>query len=292
MRPTRPPPGQQQSLPIRQQQMSSRGGLQQPTFTQRRGGATGFATAGPSRGGYGAQQQQSQYQAPQGEQQQHQSPPQQQRGGAFARPQAPRQQQNFAPQPRAQYGQRFEKQPQQQGPPLQQQQQPQPEYGDDDLGLSDTQFREISKVFGIFDLDKNGLLDQSEFILACASVDITYPKSEAHQLVVQYGIEVANPANTKIQLAPRFYINEDVFFNIVGPHIAARDPGEEAVRAFGHIDADDKGFITHDDLRIVAERVSTADSTIEEAEINAMMDSCDMDGDGIISRDEFLAYVF
>jgi Ca2+-binding EF-hand superfamily protein len=53
-----------------------------------------------------------------------------------------------------------------------------------------------------------------------------------------------------------------------------------------------KGFINHDDLRRVAERVSTIDQTIEDPELAAMLDAADMDGDGIITNEEFFDIAF
>jgi Ca2+-binding EF-hand superfamily protein len=78
----------------------------------------------------------------------------------------------------------------------------------------------------------------------------------------------------------------------VGPRVAARDPGEDAARAFSYIDVEGKGFINHDDLRRVAERVSTIDQMIEDPELAAMLDAADMDGDGIITNEEFFDIAF
>jgi Ca2+-binding EF-hand superfamily protein len=42
----------------------------------------------------------------------------------------------------------------------------------------------------------------------------------------------------------------------------------------------------------VAERVSTIDQTIEDPELAAMLDAADMDGDGIITNEEFFDIAF
>lgn len=67
--------------------------------------------------------------------------------------------------------------------------------------------------------------------------------------------------------------------------IAARDPREEILRAFELFDGDQKGGITVDDLRRVARELNEG---LQEEELNAMIEEFDLDGDGVISRDEFV----
>jgi len=65
-----------------------------------------------------------------------------------------------------------------------------------------------------------------------------------------------------------------------------RDPVEEIRRAYTMFDEDGKGGISIADLRRIAKDIG---ETLEEEEIRAMIDEFDMDGDGLINEQEFLA---
>ncbi len=67
--------------------------------------------------------------------------------------------------------------------------------------------------------------------------------------------------------------------------ILARDPREEILRAFELFDEGAKGKINLADLRRVARELGEG---LEEEELSAMIDEFDLDGDGAISREEFL----
>ncbi len=68
--------------------------------------------------------------------------------------------------------------------------------------------------------------------------------------------------------------------------ILARDPREEILRAFSLFDEGNKGTIRLDDLRRVARELGEG---LEEDELVAMIEEFDLDGDGGINRDEFIA---
>jgi len=67
--------------------------------------------------------------------------------------------------------------------------------------------------------------------------------------------------------------------------ILARDPRDEILRAFELFDDGNKGNITLADLRRVARELGEG---LQEEELMAMIDEFDMDGDGAISREEFV----
>jgi len=66
----------------------------------------------------------------------------------------------------------------------------------------------------------------------------------------------------------------------------AQDPREEILRAFDLFDKGKKGKIDFNDLKRVARELGEG---LEEEELMAMIEEFDLDGDGAINREEFLA---
>lgn len=75
------------------------------------------------------------------------------------------------------------------------------------------------------------------------------------------------------------------FVSIAASRILARDPRDEILRAFDLFDAEGKGNINLQDLRRVARELGEG---LQEEELVAMIEEFDLDGDGAISRDEFV----
>lgn len=73
--------------------------------------------------------------------------------------------------------------------------------------------------------------------------------------------------------------------SIAASRILARDPRDEILRAFELFDAEGKGNINLADLRRVARELGEG---LQEEELVAMIEEFDLDGDGAISRDEFV----
>lgn len=68
--------------------------------------------------------------------------------------------------------------------------------------------------------------------------------------------------------------------------IAARDPLEEIRRAFALFDADKTGKISFSNLKRVAQELG---ENLDDAELRAMIDEFDLDMDGEINEEEFIA---
>ena len=68
--------------------------------------------------------------------------------------------------------------------------------------------------------------------------------------------------------------------------ISLRDPREEVLRAFELFDENGKGKIDLQDLRRVARELGEG---LGDEELAAMIEEFDLDGDGAIDREEFLA---
>lgn len=121
------------------------------------------------------------------------------------------------------------------------------------------------------------------------------PKQEITQILSTHGTPanaLNNPSKGKqAQGAPAFsgpaklLLPLTSFQNLMASRIAARDPREEILRAFELFDADGKGGITVDDLRRVARELNEG---LQEEELVAMIEEFDLDGDGLIGREEFV----
>ena len=94
------------------------------------------------------------------------------------------------------------------------------------------------------------------------------PKSQSHQ---------TRPTRLLLSLAS--------FQAIMSQRILARDPRDEILRAFELFDEGGKGKVTLQDLRRVARELGEG---LEEEELVAMIEEFDLDGDGAISREEFV----
>lgn len=157
--------------------------------------------------------------------------------------------------------------------------------------------------FGLFDLDKDKRVDYHELKVAMKALGFDLPKAEILSILTTYGVPAAN-ANTNNAaqreqgghqhhhhqhnpIPPtRLQITLETFQSLMAARILARDPRDEILRAFALFDEGAKGTIRLEDLRRVARELGEG---LEEEELVAMIDEFDLDGDGGINRDEFVA---
>jgi centrin-3 len=113
------------------------------------------------------------------------------------------------------------------------------------------------------------------------------PKSEILSILQTHGSSSQPPSNHPNALhQPRLLIDFAHFQTVMTQKILARDPREEILRAFDLFDEGGKGKINLNDLRRVARELGEG---LEEEELMAMIEEFDLDGDGAINREEFLA---
>lgn len=127
------------------------------------------------------------------------------------------------------------------------------------------------------------------------------PKSELIAILTTYGVPSlsaaaaasstnSNPSQHQHQYQQypptKLQITLDTFQPLMAQRILARDPRDEILRAFALFDDGDKGVIRLEDVRRVARELGEG---LEEEELVAMIEEFDLDGDGGINRDEFIA---
>ncbi len=137
----------------------------------------------------------------------------------------------------------------------------------------------------MFDLDKDNRIDYHELKVAMKALGFDLPKSEVLSILQNYGVQ-SDPPNSKAPHQTRLLLPYAQFQTVMSQRILARDPREEILRAFELFDEGGKGKINLQDLKRVARELGEG---LEEDELAAMIDEFDLDGDGAINREEFLA---
>ncbi|GAB7340226.1 hypothetical protein MBLNU457_6691t1 [Dothideomycetes sp. NU457] len=162
--------------------------------------------------------------------------------------------------------------------------------------LTEEQREEINEAFGLFDLDKDNHIDYHELKVALKALGFDLPKAEILSLLQTHGIpassiqnpsKAAQPAGQKPTFSgpSRLLLSHMSFLTIAARMIANRDPRDEILRAFALFDTEGKGSINLADLRRVARELGEG---LQEEELVAMIEEFDMDGDGMISQEDFV----
>ncbi|KDN35893.1 putative CDC31-spindle pole body component, centrin [Tilletiaria anomala UBC 951] len=139
--------------------------------------------------------------------------------------------------------------------------------------LSDEQRQEIREAFELFDTDKDGAIDYHELKVAMRALGFDLKKAEV--------LKILRDSDKSGQGVMEW---ED-FNRIMSERIASRDPMEEVRRAFALFDDDGTGRISLRNLRRVAKELG---ESLDDEELQAMIDEFDLDQDGEINEQEFV----
>ncbi|AFR99086.1 EF-hand calcium-binding protein [Cryptococcus gattii Ru294] len=139
--------------------------------------------------------------------------------------------------------------------------------------LTEDQRGEIKEAFELFDVDKDGAIDYHELKVAMRALGFDVKKGEVMKLLKEHGGEDG-------------LMDFLAFERIMTEKILARNPEHELRRAFELFDDDRTGKISLKNLRRVARELG---ETLGEEELQAMIDEFDLDQDGEINLEEFLA---
>jgi len=165
--------------------------------------------------------------------------------------------------------------------------------------LSEEQREEIAEAFALFDLDKDKRIDYHELKVAMKALGFEVKKTEILEMLQIYGVASTSiqqqqtqgqhqhqqPVQQQPYTHPKLLLPQSSFTYLMAARILARDPQEEILRAFELFDEGGKGKISLDDLRRVARELGEG---LQEEELVAMIEEFDLDGDGMIDREEFL----
>lgn len=132
--------------------------------------------------------------------------------------------------------------------------------------------------------------------MACKALGFDLSKPELLSLLRSHGTLSNGSAPVANTPASQLFISKDAFTEIMTRKMLERDPDEEIARAFelfagvggrgGGAGQQGDVKIGIEDLRRVATELG---ETLEEQELRAMIEEFDVDNDGLISREEFMA---
>ena len=143
--------------------------------------------------------------------------------------------------------------------------------------LTEEQRQEILEAFELFDYDNNGLIDVHEMKVSMRALGFDAKREEVLQLMQDCAARDQN--NQPLMDLPGFT-------DIMTDKFAQRDPRQEMIKAFQLFDENNTGKISLRSLRRVARELG---ENMSDEELQAMIDEFDVDQDGEINLEEFLA---
>lgn len=132
------------------------------------------------------------------------------------------------------------------------------------------------EAFEMFDGNGDGYIDPSDLKLALSTLGYEFNQDEILRFVMEL-----DPQNTG-------KISYPEFSNLIREKMAEKDHYEDIQIAFQTLDVSKTGKITFSDLKKVAKDLG---ENITDHEIHEMINEADLDNDGEISFEEFMALV-
>uniref|UniRef100_A0A7S0LMA3 EF-hand domain-containing protein n=1 Tax=Coccolithus braarudii TaxID=221442 RepID=A0A7S0LMA3_9EUKA len=140
------------------------------------------------------------------------------------------------------------------------------------LELSETQRAEVRQAFDLFDTDGQGVIDANALKVVLRALGFEPRKEEVKKMIAS--VDHSNSGT----------IDFNEFLELLVTKMSERDTKEEASRAFRQFDLDQRGKISFDNLKQVARELGEA---MTDEEIGEMIQSADLDKDGMINEEEF-----
>ena len=132
--------------------------------------------------------------------------------------------------------------------------------------------KELQEAFNLFDADKSGTIDYRELKTAMRALGFASKKQEVLRIMQEYDKDESG----KIEF--------EEFKLIMLEKYQAQNPEEELEKAFSLFDGDGSGKISFRDLRKLAKELG---ETLQDDDLQGMIDEFDRDGDGEIDFNEF-----
>ena len=131
---------------------------------------------------------------------------------------------------------------------------------------------ELKEAFTLFDTNHSGTIDARELKAAMRALGHEVTKQMCHAMF------------REVDADPEQALDFDQFCKIMAPRLKKADSRDEVMKVYQLFDLDKQGFLTHRDLRRMADDVG---ETLTDEELHEMIAEADKTGDGKISFDEF-----
>ena len=133
------------------------------------------------------------------------------------------------------------------------------------MALTSDQLEEIREAFKLFDTDDSGTIDSDELKVAMRAMGFEPKREEVRRMIAESDRDGSGT------------ISFDTFQSVMASKMHARDPKEEAIKAFRLFDDDETGTISLKNLRRVAKELG---ENMTDDELQEVIDFCDKVGDG------------
>merc|ERR1711907_315216 len=133
--------------------------------------------------------------------------------------------------------------------------------------------QEIKEAFDLFDTDGSGNIDVKELTVAMKALGCEPKPGEIEKMIA----DVDDDGSGEIGFPE--------FLQMMTDKILNKDPKDDLLKAFRLFDDDQTGFVTFKNVKRVAKETN---QTLDDNELQEMLDGADKDGDGQLNEEEWL----
>mmetsp|Transcript_33523 Transcript_33523/g.107777 ORF Transcript_33523/g.107777 Transcript_33523/m.107777 type:complete len:161 (-) Transcript_33523:307-789(-) len=139
--------------------------------------------------------------------------------------------------------------------------------------LPEWQMQELREAFDLFDTDGSGMIETKELQVALRALGFDSKKDKVRKMIADIDLDGSGT------------IDFNEFIEMMTGKMGDRDSPEELSRVFKLFDDDETGKITFHNLKRVARELG---ENMTDDELREMINRADVDGDGEVSREEFV----
>mmetsp|Transcript_14046 Transcript_14046/g.12019 ORF Transcript_14046/g.12019 Transcript_14046/m.12019 type:complete len:175 (+) Transcript_14046:97-621(+) len=139
-------------------------------------------------------------------------------------------------------------------------------------GLTEDEILEIKEAFDLFDTDGGGSIDPKELKAAMVSLGFEAKNQTIYQMISDLDADGSGAIDFK------------EFLDMMTARMSDKDTREDIDKVFRLFDDEKSGSISIKNLRRVAQELG---ETMDDAELNEMIERADSNGDGLVTLDDF-----